>query len=371
MTHTLKTVPFVEERHDLETYGWDGFFAEAFEPYAAEGFEVGRVFLQHNRALMLYTAGGDLQAETTGRLRFHARGAEDLPAVGDWVAFRRVAGEGKAKIHEILPRRSKFSRRAAGSETAEQIVAANVDTVFLVTGLDNDFNPRRVERYLIMAWESGAEPVVVLNKADLVEEAEEMRREIERVAPGVNVVALSAKRGVGVEQLMPYVGRGRTVALMGSSGVGKSTITNRLLGGEVQRTAEVRLSDARGRHTTTHRELFVLPGGGLVLDTPGMRELQLLVSERGFRETFDDIEVIASECRFGDCRHEGEPGCAVRAALESGELDAERYANYRKMEGEMRHAATLVDQRKAQEEKSRVKRIHRDLKKIYKHRRDD
>jgi ribosome biogenesis GTPase / thiamine phosphate phosphatase len=338
----------VEETQNLETYGWDGFFAEAFAPLAAEGFEAGRVFLQHNRALMLYTAAGELQAETTGRLRFHARGAEDLPAVGDWVAFRRVSEEEKAKIHEILPRRSKFSRRAAGSETAEQIVAANVDTVFLVTGLDHDYNPRRVERYLIMAWESGADPVVVLNKADLIEEVEERRREIELVAPGVPVHALSAKRGVGVEQLMPYVGRGRTVALMGSSGTGKSTITNRLLGAEVQRTQEVRVADARGRHTTTHRELFVLPEGGLVLDTPGMRELQLLVSERGLRETFEEIEGAAAECRFTDCRHEGEPGCAVRAALEEGRLDPERYQNYRKMQAEMRHAATLIDQRKAQ-----------------------
>jgi ribosome biogenesis GTPase len=358
--------------HTLEDYGWNQFFADSFEPFAREGFEPGRVALQHNRALMLYTAEGETQAETTGRLRYLARGAEDLPAVGDWVVIKRTQDEeGQAKVHEILPRSSKFSRRAAGSETAEQIVAANVDTVFLVTGLDNDYNPRRVERYLIMAWESGADPVVVLNKADLIEEAEERRRDIERVAPGVPVLALSAKRGVGIEQLMPYVVHGRTVALMGSSGVGKSTITNRLLGGEVQRTQEVRLSDARGRHTTTHRELFVLPGGGLVLDTPGMRELQLLVSERGFRETFDDIEAIAAECRFTDCRHEGEPGCAVRAALESGEMDAERFANYRKMEAEMRHAATLVDQRKAQEEKSRVKRIHRDQKKLYKHRSDD
>jgi ribosome biogenesis GTPase / thiamine phosphate phosphatase len=352
----------------LETYGWDGFFAEAFEPFAAEGFEAGRVFLQHNRALMLYTASGELAAETTGRLRYHARGAEDLPAVGDWVVFRRVEGEGKAKIHEILPRRSKFSRRAAGSETLEQIVAANVDTVFLVTGLDHDYNPRRIERYLIMAWESGAEPVVVLNKADLIEEAEARRLEVERVAPGVPVLLLSAKRGVGIEQLMPYVVSGRTMALMGSSGTGKSTITNRLLGAEVQRTQEVRLSDARGRHTTTHRELFVLPEGGLVLDTPGMRELQLLVSEHGLRETFEDIEAVAAECRFTDCRHEGEPGCAVREALEAGRLDPERYQNYRKMQAEMRHAATLTDQRKAQEEKSRVKRIHRDLKKVYKSR---
>ena len=356
----------------LEDYGWDESFAEAFAPFEGEGFEAGRVALQHNRALMLYTAAGETQAETTGRLRYLARGAEDLPAVGDWVVIKRTADEeGHAKVHEILPRRSKFSRRAAGSETAEQIVAANVDTVFLVTGLDNDYNPRRVERYLIMAWESGAEPVVVLNKADLIEGAEGRRREVERVAPGVPVLLLSAKRGEGVEQLLPYVGRGRTVALMGSSGVGKSTITNRLIGSEVQRTQEVRLADARGRHTTTHRELFVLPGGGLVLDTPGMRELQLLVSERGLRETFEDIEEVAAGCRFTDCGHEGEPGCAVREALDSGGLDAERYANYRKMEAEMRHAATLVDQRKAQDEKSRVKRIHRDLKKIYKRRDED
>jgi ribosome biogenesis GTPase / thiamine phosphate phosphatase len=355
----------------LEDYGWDSFFADAFAPFADEGFEPGRVALQHNRVLMLYTAGGETIAETTGRLRYLARAAEDLPAVGDWVVIKRTDAEGGAKIHEILPRRSKFSRRAAGSETAEQIVAANVDTVFLVTGLDNDYNPRRVERYLIMAWESGAEPVVVLNKADLVEEGEARRREIERVAPGVPVLLLSAKRDVGVEQLLPYVGRGRTVALMGSSGVGKSTITNRLIGSEVQRTQEVRLADARGRHTTTHRELFLLPTGGLVLDTPGMRELQLLVSERGLRETFEDIEEFAARCRFSDCRHEGEPGCAVRGALESGELDAERYANYRKMGAEMRHAATLVDQRKAQEEKSRVKRIHRDQKKLYKRRDED
>ncbi|HEX8560037.1 MAG TPA: ribosome small subunit-dependent GTPase A [Pyrinomonadaceae bacterium] len=353
----------MEDNRNLETYGWDESFAAAFAPHAAEGMEAGRVFLQHNRALMLYTASGELQAETTGRLRYHARGAEDLPAVGDWVAFRRVGEEGKAKIHEILPRRSKFSRRAAGSETAEQIVAANVDTVFLVTGLDHDYNPRRVERYLIMAWESGAEPVVVLNKADLVEEAEGRRREIEGVAPGVPVLLLSAKRGVGVERLVPYVTRGRTVALMGSSGTGKSTITNRLLGAEVQRTQEVRLADARGRHTTTHRELFVLPGGGLVLDTPGMRELQLLVSERGLRETFEEIEGAAAACRFTNCGHEGEPGCAVRAALEDGRLDPERYENYRKMQAEMRHSATLLDQRKAHEEKSRVKRVHRDLKK--------
>jgi ribosome biogenesis GTPase / thiamine phosphate phosphatase len=352
----------------LEDYGWTEHFAGAFAPFAAEGFEPGRVLLQHNRFYVLYTAAGETEAEITGRLRYLARGAEDLPAVGDWVVTRRTADEDKAKIHDILPRRSKFSRRAAGRETEEQIVAANVDTVFLVTGLDNDYNPRRVERYLIMAWESGAAPVVVLNKADLVADAEAKREEIESVAPGVPVLLLSAKRGEGVEQLMPYIGRGRTVALMGSSGVGKSTIVNRLLGSDVQRTQEVRLSDARGRHTTTHRELFLLASGGLVLDTPGMRELQLLVSERGLRGAFEDIEGIAAACRFGDCRHGGEPGCAVREALEEGALDAARYENYRKMQAEMRHAATLTDQRKAQDEKARVKRIHRAFNRTQKRR---
>lgn len=352
----------------LEDYGWTEHFVAAFGPFAAGGFEPGRVFLQHNRIYTLYTAAGETEAETTGRLRYLARGAEDLPAVGDWVVMRRAAREAKAKIHEVLPRRSKFSRKAAGRETEEQVVAANVDTVFLVTGLDRDFNPRRVERYLIMAWESGAEPVVVLNKADLVEDAETKGEEIGRVAPGVPVLLLSAKRGEGVEQLLPYAGRGRTVALMGSSGVGKSTIVNRLLGSEVQRTQEVRIGDERGRHTTTHRELFLLPGGGLVLDTPGMRELQLLVSERGLRETFEDIEEVAARCRFGDCRHEGEPACAVREALEGGTLDPARYENYRKMRAEMSHAATLVDQRKAQEEKARVKRIHRAFNRGHKRR---
>ena len=353
----------------LEDYGWNSSLAEAFAPHAAEGFEAGRVSLQHNKIYMLYTASGETWAEATGRLRYHARGAEDLPAVGDWVVIRRVEDEeGKAKIYEILPRRSKFSRKAAGRETQEQIVAANVDTVFLVTGLDNDFNPRRIERYLIMAWESGAEPVVVLNKADLVEDAEEKREQVERVAPGAPVLLLSAKRGEGVEQILPFTGRGRTVALMGSSGVGKSTLVNRLLGSDVQRTQEVRAGDERGRHTTTHRELFVMPTGGIILDTPGMRELQLLVSERGLRETFEDIEEVTLRCRFTDCRHENEPGCRIREALAGGTLDSERYRNYQKMQAEMRQLEIRQDQRKSQEEKSRVKRITRAFNKTDKRR---
>ncbi|MGB8508569.1 MAG: ribosome small subunit-dependent GTPase A [Pyrinomonadaceae bacterium] len=347
----------------LDDFGWDAFFAESFGPFADAGYEAARVFLQHNKVYMLYTERGETWAEATGRLRYHARGAQDLPAVGDWVVIRRSAEEGKAKIHDILPRRSKFSRKSAGSTSEEQIVAANVDTVFLVTALDGDFNLRRLERYLIMAWESGARPVVVLNKADLSEEVDAFRREVEKIAPDVPVLPMSARRDEGIEQLLPFAGKGQTVALMGSSGVGKSTIVNRLLGAESQRTQEVREGDDRGKHTTTHRELFILSSGGLVIDTPGMRELQLLVSERGLRETFEDVEEIILRCRYSDCRHENEPGCAVLEALGDGTLDAERYASYQKLQGEMRQVAVRQDQRAAQEEKTRVKRLTRALNK--------
>ncbi|HEX8852502.1 MAG TPA: ribosome small subunit-dependent GTPase A [Pyrinomonadaceae bacterium] len=344
----------------LEPYGWDAFFAEAFAPHARAGLMPGRVLLQHNKIYLVCTRQGEIYAEVTGRVLHEARGREDLPAVGDWVALRPAGGEGRrATIHAVLPRKSKFSRKAAGSRTEEQVVAANVDTVFLVAGLDNDFNPRRLERYLIMSHESGARPVVVLNKADLAEDLEEKVREVERIAPGVPVVLMSARRGEGVERLLPFIWTGQTVALMGSSGVGKSTIVNRLLGDEAQRTQEVRSGDDRGKHTTTHRELILLPGGGLVMDTPGMRELQLLVSDRGLRETFDDVETLAAECRFSDCRHEGEPGCRIREALADGTLAAARFESYRKMLAEMAQAAVRQEQRAAQVEKGRVKRLTR------------
>lgn len=347
----------------LEQYGWDEFFAASFADYARDGYAAGRVLLQHNRTYVLHTKDGEMPAETAGRLRHQARGNADLPAVGDWVVIRvRGGGEWKATIHEVLPRRSMFSRKMAGSRTEEQIVAANIDTLFLVTGLDNDFNPRRIERYLIMARESGARPVVILNKADVGEALEEKRKDVEAVALEVPVIIMSAKQGEGLEQLMPYLEAGQTVSLIGSSGVGKSTIINRLLGREKQKTSDVRESDERGQHTTTHRELLMLPTGALIIDTPGMRELQLLVRDQGLRDTFDDIRALGENCHFRDCQHQNEPQCAVKAALESAELDAERFANYRKMQDEMAALAIKQNVRASEAEKERTKKVHHALK---------
>jgi ribosome biogenesis GTPase len=351
---------------NLEAFGWNEFFAENFAAFAREGYGVGRVFLQHNKIYMLYTEEGDLPAEPTGRMLYQATGSVDLPAVGDWVAIRVRDSERKATIHEILPRKSKFSRKTTGGRTDEQIVAANIDTLFVVVGLDHDFNLRRIERYLIMARESGARPVVILNKADVSEEVEERRREVEAVALEVPVLLLSAKQSRGIEQLLPYIGEGQTVSLVGSSGVGKSTIINRLLGEDKQKTQDVRAGDERGKHTTTHRELLQLPTGGLIIDTPGMRELQLLVRDQGLRDTFDDIEALAASCHFRDCQHRNEPDCAVRDALASGELDAERFNNYRKMQEEMAQLAAKQNRRAVEAEKERVKKLHHTLKKYKK-----
>lgn len=364
----------------LERYGWNDFFAASFAPYARQGYAAGRVFLQHNKIYMLYTEEGEMPSEVSGRVLYEAATREELPAVGDWVAIRvrREERKTKATIHAVLPRCSKFSRKVAGSKTDEQVVAANIDTLFLVTGLDNDFNVRRIERYLLMASESGARAVVVLNKADVAQDAAEKRLEVERIALDVPVVLMSAQQGEGIEALLPYVGAGQTVSLMGSSGVGKSTITNKLLGKDTQKVQEVRAGDERGKHTTTHRELIILPTGGLIIDTPGMRELQLLVRDRGLRDTFEDIQALGQQCYFRDCKHEGEPDCAVRAALESGELNAERYDNYRKMQQEMaelaarqKHRSSNAEQNAAVAERDKMKKINQALKKHYKNRQKD
>jgi len=336
----------------------------AFAPLEAEGLALGRVVAAHTpRLLRVGMADAERLAEVAGSLRHAAASALDLPTVGDWVGVRVRAGAHRPVIQALLPRRTAFVRRAAGDRTVAQVLASNVDTVFLVVGLDNDYNLRRLERTMVLAWESGASPVIVLNKADLAAgEIEERRAEAERVAAGVPVLAVAAKRDEGLEALRPWLLPGRTVALLGSSGVGKSTIVNRLLGREKQKTQEVREADQRGRHTTTHRELVALPGGALLLDTPGLREIQLWSEGAGLEAAFDDVLSLAPGCRFRDCGHRGEPGCAVQAAVDEGRLGADRLESYLKLQGELRSVEVREDPLKRREERSRWKAIHKSLR---------
>lgn len=354
---------------DLLDLGWNPEWARAFAPYAAEGLIPARVAIEFNYLYRLYAESGELQGQHAGRLRHEAISKEQLSAVGDWVAARPAPGEATATIEAVLPRRSKFSRKVAGELTEEQIVAANIDTVFLVMGLDGDYNPRRLERYLMLAYESGASPVVILNKADIAEHLAEDMDEIRSLAVGVPVHAISAKARTGVEVVEGYLGRGRTGALLGSSGVGKSTLVNVLIGEEVLKTREVRAHDSRGRHTTRHRHLILLPDRrGLLIDTPGMRELQLWTQSESALDTFEDVETLAAQCHFTDCRHMEEPRCAVKQAVDEGSLPPERLAGYHKLQDELRSLETRKNVRAQIDEKRKIKTVSQSLKKLYKSR---
>jgi ribosome biogenesis GTPase len=340
----------------LEDLGWSPPFAEAFAPHRDAGLEPARVSLEHTHIYRVLTPGGERLARVSGRLRHAAARRADFPAVGDWVAIEPAAAGHEARIRAVLPRATHFSRRAAGDPTEEQVVAANIDVVFLVSGLDHDFNPRRIERYLVTAWESGAAPVIVLNEADLVEDAAVLAGEVQSIAPGVPVITTSAHAAASLDALRAHLAPGRTAALLGSSGVGKSSIANALIGETVLRTHEVRASDSRGRHTTTGRQLVLLPGGGILIDTPGMRELQLWDTTEPAAAAFTDIAALAEQCRFRDCRHRGEPGCAVAAAADGGTLSPARLESYRKLQDEQAFLATQQDER-ARIEQKRVGRI--------------
>ncbi len=337
---------------ELARLGWDQAFAAAFDAVAEPGLVPARVGVEHNHLYRVLTAGGELLAEAAGSLRHAAAGADALPAVGDWVAARAGAAR-RATIRAVLPRRSCFARKAAGDPTRRQVVAANVDTVFLVAGLDDDFNPRRIQRYLAAAAESGAAPVVVLNKTDVCDTLDEAVAAIRALAPRVPLHATSCREVRGIDGLAAYLTGGQTVALLGSSGVGKSTIVNCLLGSERQRTRSVRGRDSRGRHTTVHRELLVRPDGGVIIDTPGMRELRLWDTDRALEEVFDDIEALARDCRFRDCRHRSEPGCAVRGAVAEGRLAAGRLAHCQRLEDER---AALQERRERLERSAEQRR---------------
>ncbi len=305
---------------------------------------MGRILEERKNCYVLLTEDGrEVRASLAGKLQYEASGRGELPSVGDWVCASVRAEEGRATIHRLLERRTKISRKGAGSVTDEQVLAANIDTVFLVNSLNQDLNPRRIERYLALALESGARPVLLLTKADLCEEPAKAVAEIERVAPFVPVHVVSGLEGSGLGALAAYLGPGQTSVLLGSSGVGKSTLVNRILGEERQEVREIRSQDDRGRHTTTSRQLVFLPEGGMLIDTPGMRELQLWDADEALGQTFRDVEEAATRCRFTDCgHHAGTPGCGVQAAIESGALPPERVASWSKLGREL----TFLDRRK-------------------------
>ncbi len=341
------------------------------------GCAAARVAREDRAGYVIYTERRAARAALRGRLRFDATHPDELPAVGDWVALQWTdpdvhalgAERIRAVIVSVLPRLTAVRRTAAGRAGQTQVLAANVDRLLICAGLDADFNLRRIERYLSVAYAGGVSPVIVLTKADLAADLARQVREVESVAPDATVIATSAVSRLGLDQVRAQLRTGLTAALVGSSGVGKSTLVNELLGEDRMRTAGVRESDGRGRHTTTHRQLMLLPGGGVLIDTPGMRELQLPAGGDGLGSTFADIDALAAGCRFRDCAHESEPGCAVRAAVGDGRLEEARLRSYEKQQRELRHLARRDDPLAAADELARWKALHRAARRLYRSKR--
>jgi ribosome biogenesis GTPase len=347
---------------NLEDFGWSELVAAAYAAVAGPGHVPGRVVAEDRGSYQVVAATGELRAAVGGRFRYEA--GDDpaaYPAVGDWVALEGSGGGGL--IQSVVPRRTSIVRLAPGKRTVAQVVAANVDVVFVVASLNQDLNPRRLERYLAVAWESGAQPVIVLSKADLADDLDALVAEVGEISIGVPIVTTSAVDGRGIDAVRERIEPGATVAFIGSSGVGKSTLLNTLAGDARAAVKDIREVDARGRHTTTRRQLHLLPAGGLVLDTPGMRELAPWEAESGLERSFADIEALAAVCRFSDCAHDAEPGCAVVAAIQDGDLASARFEGWRKLEREARHLERRVDALARAEERRRWKTIHKSVNK--------
>ncbi len=372
--------------HALYDLGWSDFFSSQLAELELNS-EIGaaRVAEENREMFRLLSPQGEFMAEVSGKFRHEIIGRVDFPAVGDWVLASTRKEESRATIHRVLNRKSKFSRKIAGKKTEEQIVAANVDVVFIVSSLNSEFNLRRLERYVALAWESGAQPVIVLNKSDLAENPEELRIEAQAAAIGVRVILSSALRGDGISEIREMmhgapkktastesasekVQVAKTAAMLGSSGVGKSSLINAILGTELLDTGEIRESDDRGRHTTTARHLIVVPGAGVWIDTPGMRELQLWDASEGIDQAFGEIAELAANCKFRDCKHVNEPGCAVRAAVESGELDAERLESFHKLGREEKLVAAKQDAAVRAEQTKALKQLMKKQNRFYRDR---
>ena len=352
-------------RASLVQLGWNGSFEQAMGPLRQEGLVPVRVIAEHRGQYRVAGPGGEMPAEVTGRMMYHAEERMDYPVVGDWAAAAVLDNGALSVIRTILPRRSVLARKSAGRKLEGQAIAANVDIIFVVIGLDHNFNLNRLERYLAAAAGTGARPVVLLSKSDLAPDAEAAAAGVRSRTDGPEVIAVSARTGGGMEEVRALLTEGRTACFIGSSGVGKSSLINRLAGKELLKTAEVREADSRGRHTTSHRELFVLPSGGIVIDTPGMRELGLWDAGQGIELAFAEIGSLAPGCAFSDCTHRTEPGCAVRAAVESGALERARYESFLKLGREQEHLEAKTDRFKQQEKKARDKELSRAVKEVF------
>ncbi len=363
----------------LQELGWNSSFSEHFDSLEMPGTVPARVISERRNSYQVYSQYGELSAEMSGKMRYQATTEDEYPGIGDWVVIRPQINESRAVIHSILPRKSKLSRsdtvhqKEAGAVVKEQIIAANVDVVFIVSGLDGgrNLNVGRIERYLSLTWSGGAVPVIILNKVDLCPDANACIKDVESVAPGVPIYSVSATERIGLDAMRRHLARGETAAFLGSSGVGKSTLINALLGVERQEVTTVRQTDRKGRHTTSRRDLFLLPDGGAVIDTPGMREIQMWADEDHPQQAFKDIEALAEECRFRDCQHHAEPGCAVRAAIRAGDLDVTRLQGFRKLQKELDHLARRQDHRARLEEKAKWKKISQWSKKNRKYGKSD